>query len=380
MSTRSAFVNRQLEVVKVTRLLKAETGYGALEFLIAAPLLLLLGLGSLQWVWVLQERTVLEYAVQEAVRAGATGNAMSEAIERGLAKGLQPFWAVMPSDASAGDRQQASSVALARAQAQGWVRWRLVSPNTSSFDDWAVAAFDDHGRSIPGVREIPNDNLSLRQRFQQPTSGSISGVDGQRIGAASGQSLMDANVIKVEIYVGLPLRVPLAGSMMAWAVRLAQGCQAGTPHVVTQGFSSSLKDSASASELRCSVTHSGDEKVPRIPVHLSATTRMQSPARQSGRGVSGRPVPSVLDRVPWTIGAGSESPANSSDAQPPLPQATEASAHVETATEQPGAMDGPTLQAESPGNAMPDQPGEVVAVGACTACSSVGIEAGSCPK
>ncbi|MEN9775713.1 MAG: hypothetical protein RL322_2783, partial [Pseudomonadota bacterium] len=76
---------------------RAQSGVGALEFLIALPVLLVLGLGAWQWAIVLQARQVLQQAVTEAVRGGGLGHASEQSIDQGLARGLITFWASRPS-------------------------------------------------------------------------------------------------------------------------------------------------------------------------------------------------------------------------------------------------------------------------------------------
>jgi len=344
---------------------KSPWGYGAVELLVALPVLLLFALVALQWVWVLHERSVVEHALQEAVRSGATGNASPASIEAGLARGLEPMWALGPSQIDRQTRGQTSLMALRQARSEGWLIVRVLSPTAASFDDWAVQALDESGRPIPDVLEIPNDNLSWRQRYQHPKSGA-SGLSGAApVGVASGQSLLDANLIKIEAHVGLALRVPLAAPVMSWVSRLAHGC-------VSPG---------AAAGPRCSVVLAGSGKTPRLAIHLSATTRMQSPARSTvgsfiASGDSGG------FSIGTTVPGGHRSPAPKPAAENPA--SGDGNAGREVASTR-GDLEGHSIEGmpHSIEEPLPsdDQSIEIVAAGACLlGCSASTREAGSCPK
>jgi hypothetical protein len=104
-----------------------QSGVGALEFLIALPILLVLGLGAWQWAIVLQARQVLEHAVAEAARGGALGHASEQSIDQGLARGLLTFW---PSRSGREPKAQLaqSEARLSAAQQANWIAWRQLSP------------------------------------------------------------------------------------------------------------------------------------------------------------------------------------------------------------------------------------------------------------
>ncbi len=336
-------------------------GYGAVEFLVALPLLLLFALLALQWIWVLHERSLIEHALQDAVRSGATGYASPDAIESGLARGLEPMWALGFNFADRVSRRQASLSRLRQASAEGWFIWRMVSPTSASFDDWGIQALDENGRPIPGSVEIPNDNLAWRQTNQQPMSGAISPRGIAVVGAASGQTLLDANLIKLEAHVGLPLRVPLAGPIMASVAKLAHGCRVSAPP---------------GSDPSCAVLLSTSDKTPRLPIHLSAVTRMQSPARMSSAvrrvGVASGTAPSD--------GAVIES-RGQKPAEPPLAGRDGLAVESASNADPTPYPNGDTLSTGESEVESVDQSVEIVAVGAClSGCSASAQDAGSCPK
>ncbi|MEZ5741308.1 MAG: TadE/TadG family type IV pilus assembly protein [Burkholderiaceae bacterium] len=155
-------------------------GSALVEWLVALPVLLLVGLGVLQLALVLQMRGVLEYATQLAVRQAALAHGHGHAIEAGLLDGLRPAW--QHTGAAQGQAR------LAQALAAGWLQWERRFPDPPVLADFAVGALDEWGRPLAGEREIPNDNLRFRP--DQP-------------GARSGLTLTEANRIEVELRYGV---------------------------------------------------------------------------------------------------------------------------------------------------------------------------------
>lgn len=254
------------------------------ETLIAAPIVLLLGLGALQWALLLHARTAVEYALFEAARAGSVAQARPDAIEAGLARGLLPFWqgAGMPRAAPAA--QAAAQVRLGQGIAAGWIAWLQIAPTLESFADWAEPARDAFGRPMPGTPEIPND--SLQWSWLRTPAGSVAGMRGREpIGGQSEQTLNDANLLKLELRYGVPMAVPLVGSLAAWLMRIVDGCDA--PSRRSVGLVDLGMPAASASRAwACPMYRASDASghaVSRWPVRVSATVRMQSPARRSAR-------------------------------------------------------------------------------------------------
>ncbi len=244
-----------------------QRGASAIEFAIAAPVVLLLGLGALQWALIFHARQAVEYAVIEAARAGSVGHGLPAALDAGLARGLLPFWSTLPAVRAAGgaDRTAAIGVAqshLRQAQSSGWVVIRRLSPTRESFSDWGEPSLDAAGRPVAGSLEIPNDNLMFAE--QRAPRGTSSGMYlGLPIGGASGQTLLDANVLKIEVIYGVPMTVPLIGRIAALAGRLLGGCLP-----VDRGG--------------CLIHEAPDAAgrvVPRWPIATVASVRMQSAAR-----------------------------------------------------------------------------------------------------
>jgi hypothetical protein len=264
---------------------KSQYGVSMIETVFAIPVLLFLGLAALQWMLVFQARYALTTALQDAARAGSVGNAQEVAIAAGFARGLVPYLY----GASDLGSFQANLVRAAGhvqfAQAQGFGQLKMLSPTSESFTDWARPAKDSLGEVIAGLEEIPNDNLA-GLAANQKVKGSAPGERlGYSVGGVSQQSLSDANILKLELTYGVPLRVPFVGRLTIVALKTINGC------------------STSAPSAACSAYDSVDEAgqaVARLPIVISAQVRMQTPARRSGYTVASTAVPFTGE----AIGAG----------------------------------------------------------------------------
>jgi len=278
------------------------------EMLLAAPIVLLLGLGALQWALLLHARTAIEYALFEAARAGSVAQARPEAIESGLARGLLPFWQGSGMPRAPAAALAAAKLRLGQGLAAGWIDWRQIAPTMESFDDWAEPALDAFGRPTPGTPEIPND--SLQWSWLRTPAGGVGGMRGREpIGARSQQTLNDANLLKLELRYGVPLSVPLVGSVAAWLMRIVDGCDAPSRRMlglVDLGIPATSAPRAWA----CPIYRARDASgriVSRWPVRVSATVRMQSAARRSAR-TQHRTESPVRAASPPAAGAGSPAP------------------------------------------------------------------------
>lgn len=207
------------------------SGTSTIELIIAFPILLMLGLGVIQFALIFHAKSALDYAALEAARAGSVANALPGPIREGLAKGLIPLLGGARDAAGYSMAWATSRVELARGEALGWIRIRQLNPTSESFADW--------GSGRTGGREIPNDNLVFR-----PAT----------VGSTSSQSIHDANLLELEVTYGVPLYVPLVGRLIA---RTAM-----------------LLDPANV------LFYTADPH-PRVPVVVFATIRMQSPPRES---------------------------------------------------------------------------------------------------
>ena len=271
-------------------------GISMVESLIALPLLFMVGLGAVQFALVMHARQALNFALIEAARAGSVGHAEAGAIRSGLSRGLVP-WLYGANDLGEYAINLArAAVHIRQGEAIGWMHLAQLSPTNASFDDWAEPARDANGGLMADVREIPNDNLVARAE--------ASGAPA--VGAASGQTLADANLLRLRLDYGVPLVVPVVGRLISSAVRVWNGCEIGSPKRIGLIRLDAPQVNLGSRPFPCAMYGSGiatasgvAADTPRLPMSLVATVRMQSPARQGGEGGisesgdGGDPIPDI---------------------------------------------------------------------------------------
>ena len=159
----------------------------------------------------------------------------------------------------------AASRAKALAEAP-FTRIEILSPTRESFDDYHSPALA--ARLGASGRVIPNTNLAhLDCPIDRP------GCRNNPAANVSGQTLHDANLLKLRITYGIPVQkqIPLAGPFMARAL--------------------AALDPADGDAFRAGLIADG-----RIPVVAHTVMRMQSPAIEAGNvsnpgaGNAGKPV------------------------------------------------------------------------------------------
>jgi hypothetical protein len=281
------------------------------ESLIALPLLFMVGLGAVQFALVMHARQALNFALIEAARAGSVGHAEAGAIRSGLSRGLVP-WLYGANDLGEYAINLArAAVHIRQGEAIGWMHLAQLSPTNASFDDWAEPARDANGGLLADVREIPNDNLVARAE--------ASGAPA--VGAASGQTLADANLLRLRLDYGVPLVVPVVGRLISSAVRVWNGCEIGSPKRIGLIRLDAPPVNMGPRPFPCAMYGSGiatasgvAADTPRLPMSLVATVRMQSPARQGGEGGisesgdGGEPIPDIGLSQPGPSQASPQSP------------------------------------------------------------------------
>ncbi|ASJ71953.1 AHH domain-containing protein [Granulosicoccus antarcticus] len=166
------------------------------EMAIAIPVLLLLGLSTLQGSLIYHGKSTLNYATFEAARTGAVHHGQEGAMRHELGIRLAPL---QGGDGST--ERAATAILMARTLVENRLqtRIRIVNPTADAFSDWG---FDDPDS---GELMIPNSHLR-----HQPNS----------IGSTSGVTLRDANLLKIEVTHGLELKVPLVGALLAKTLML----------------------------------------------------------------------------------------------------------------------------------------------------------------
>ncbi len=177
-------------------MLKGQSGASLAEFLVAAPLVLLVGMATLQAGLIYHGKTTLNYAVFEAARTGATHNAQVAAMRDELGQRLAP---VKGGDGSLEHMALSMAKSVVDANDATTTELSILNPTPAAFDDWGLVSPVTQQRIIP--------NAHLRHKSDE-------------IGFASGLTIQDANLLKVRVVYGLDLRVPVVGDLIAEAMQI----------------------------------------------------------------------------------------------------------------------------------------------------------------
>jgi hypothetical protein len=181
-------------------------GSSLVEFIITAPVLLGLGLGTVQAGLVYHGNSILNYATFEAARTGAVNNALLEPMMSELATRLAPL---QGGDGST--EKAAEAIAKSRLETmvlQGtFTTIEILNPTSEAFDHFKVSSRES------GVDVIPNSHLR-----HQPS---------ERVDPVSGVNIQDANLLKIRVTHGFDLEVPGIGLMVGSVMRLLDSDNAG---------------------------------------------------------------------------------------------------------------------------------------------------------
>jgi hypothetical protein len=182
-------------VAKSHRLYRWQGGASTIEFLVLAL--------------AFHAKSSLNYATFEAARVGSVNHAQMAAITAGLQRALVPYY---------GGGTTATELAQSYAKvvadfATGPVRIEILSPTRESFDDYASPALAAK-LGVSG-RVIPNANLGF---IKCPPDNTGCNSDPQT--NRSGQTLLDANLLKLRVTYGIPKekQMPLVGRFYTWAL------------------------------------------------------------------------------------------------------------------------------------------------------------------
>ncbi|MDP1612850.1 MAG: TadE/TadG family type IV pilus assembly protein [Sulfuritalea sp.] len=239
-----------------------QSGQATIEYIYVLPILLLLLLASLQFVFIYEAKQTLNYATFVGTRAGALKNGSMAAIQDGLAAGLAPLFAH-----KIGAATELDAVKLGRRTA----KTELANPLLAKIEivnptPGALAGFGT---------EIPNDNLMYRD----PAI------------TKDGMNVQDANLLKVRVTYCVRLVVPIVKNMIF-------GYAVATPTAPAKIDSTYSGGTIAAPEMlkvappgTASTHPSGlcydnnpvtNPVFYRIPVTSEAVVRMQTPFRNPG--------------------------------------------------------------------------------------------------
>jgi hypothetical protein len=237
-----------------------QTGQATVEYLYVVPILLVILLASMQFVFIYEAKLALNYATFVAARQGALHNGSMASIQSGLASGLAPLF---------NHGKDLPSLKAARALAKNELGnnqltlIKIVNPTPD-----ALSAFDN------GAGEIPNDNLMYRGTA-----------------ATGGMSVQDANLLKVRVTYCVKLVVPIINRMIyafqanppAAPAKIDSasytGGSIGAPELLTVAPTTASSGLCNGTVIATDPNDPNDpSKFPyRIPITAEAVVRMQSP-------------------------------------------------------------------------------------------------------
>jgi outer membrane protein OmpA-like peptidoglycan-associated protein/uncharacterized membrane protein YgcG len=229
-----------------------QRGASLVEAVVVLPLFLFLVLAVVQAALVFYARSNANYAAFEAARAGSVQHASLASIQRGFAKGMVPYYGGGRTLSELGS----TAAKVAADMGAGALRIEIVSPTRESFVDFNSPSLQTALDTAEPV--IPNVGLD-----QLTCPRDAAGCASDPAGNASGQSLLDANLLKLRITYGIPRakQMPLAGRFYTWALNALRAGDG-------DAFKQTLIDAG------------------RIPVVVHTTLRMQSDAIRNTAMVS----------------------------------------------------------------------------------------------
>ncbi len=174
-----------------------QRGASLVEFTIVAPMITLLGMGIIQYGMLFFAKNNINHAAFMAARAGANEHADIAKVSDAYISALVPMYV---SGQSETDLVEAR--AKAEADLDGKFRIELLNPTKESFDDW----------NDPALQK----RLGTGERRVIPNSGQAFKTD--QVKSTSGQSIQDANLIKLRITHGFQPKVPFISHIYIWAL------------------------------------------------------------------------------------------------------------------------------------------------------------------
>lgn len=186
-----------------------QSGATMVEFIIATPAVLFLGLGSVQAGLIYHGKTTLNYATFEAARAGAVDHAQLDGMKKELGFRLAPL---VGGDGTAAKAAEAIAMSTASVNLPLQTKLEILNPTIEAFDDWGEVSLES------GVRAIPNSHLRNRHSER-----------GQ-IGAQSGLNLHDANLLKIKVTHGFKMKIPFIADIFAGAMAQYDRAPAHAPY------------------------------------------------------------------------------------------------------------------------------------------------------
>lgn len=223
-------------------------GSAMIEFIIVGPIITLIGLAILQYGMLFFAKNQMNHASFMAARAGSVANAKLSAVKTAYTRALVPIYGggLDATELGASFVKAAADVALN-------TRIELLNPTQESFADW----------NDPKLQTILNTGS------KKVIPNTHQGFKDQKIGATSGQTIADANLIKLRITHGYQPKVPIVAGIYAIYLKWL--------------------------DTKTDTFHTRMVNAGRIPVMMHVTLQMQSdaieesPVSTPGKGNEGTP-------------------------------------------------------------------------------------------
>lgn len=270
-----------------------QRGASLVEAIVVIPLLLFIVLAVMQAAMVFYAKSNVNYASFEAARAGSVSNASATAINLAFQKAMLPYYGGGRTESELVD----TMTKLAKDLTSAAVRVEILSPTQESFTDYNSPKLQ--AALKVGEPVIPNVGLD-----ELTCPRDVPGCAADPKSNASGQTLLDANLLKLRITYGIPMakQMPLVGRFYTWALGKMGG-----------GGGDAFQQALIAAE--------------RIPVVTHAVVRMQSDAIKNtlmvsspGPGNDGSPSDPGLPPIkPLPDCPASNPTCRGSDGPPPEP-------------------------------------------------------------
>lgn len=213
-----------------------QRGSAMVEFTVVGPIITLLGLALLQYSLMFFNKNQINHASFMAARAGTMAHARMDDIREAYLRAMVPLYG-----GGSNSTELADAKAKAKTDLDGNLRIDLISPTRESFEDWSALHLEERY----GVPAIPNAGLAHRDK---------------NIGSKSGQSVQDANLLKIRVTHGYELKIPLVRGIYQHYLRwLDDGSDPFHTELIRRG---------------------------RLPIVAQATLHMQSDAMESDAIVS----------------------------------------------------------------------------------------------
>ncbi|MDI1260158.1 DUF192 domain-containing protein [Aquabacterium sp.] len=186
-----------------------QRGAAMVEFVVVGPIITLLGLSAVQYGMFFNAKNMINHASFMAARAGSFSNAKVDAAKGAYIKALLPMY-------GGGKDLSSRTKALAEANLElnnpAHLRVEILNPTKESFDDWADPALQS-ALKTGKLRVIPNANLAFKladsaTAQQLGVNKDFKNINGELVKKSSGQSLTDANLLKLRITHAYEPKVP----------------------------------------------------------------------------------------------------------------------------------------------------------------------------